>query len=239
MYENKLTAWQLINEFGPRDVACLIMGIAPHEANDNEIKPVLNRIRDDYNNAVHLHMQGMSDLRPGPDFSFDQNKTLETAIQSIAMIDKVQRSSWDPQFNSHDLFDWLVGKSQQPGEWNRSNFEEQNFSRNEIDRWLKINKISSLFSFNPEAQSNLNENSNQLTNNTRTPHRTTLMDIIDQASARFWGLNVRADDHDTHPKNSHVEDWLIREKQVKKTMASRIATIIRPVWAHKGKPIED
>jgi hypothetical protein len=104
---------------------------------------------------------------------------------------------------------------------------------------LKINEISSVFPFDPDEKSLAVVDSEQSSNFGRTPHRTSLMDAVEEASARFWGVNVRADDNSTHTSNPAVVEWLVTKKEVEKTMAKRIATIIRPNWARKGRPLKD
>jgi len=70
----------------------------------------------------------------------------------------------------------------------------------------------------------------------RLPHRTTLMDAVEAASAKWWTENVRSNDPTTHPTNLQVVDWLTKNHGVKETTAKHIATIVRPDWAHKGAP---
>lgn len=182
--------------------------------------------------SAHLYL-----INPPGDNIYDELP--ETALQSNAMIHLVDSNNWSPEFNHHNLHSWLLNDCDIPGEWNRSVFEEQFFNGAEIARWLKVNKFSSVFPFDPADQAMAGCDAEPIFDPRRTPHRTSLMDAVDHASARFWGANVRSDDHDTHPTNSTVEKWLVDNRLAETTMAAKIATIVRPSWAHKGKPKKD
>lgn len=247
MTEIEIAAWQLNDVFAPKIVAALIIGVNPHEVNDGQISPILERMRRDYVSAIYLHLQDIENLYEGVVTSSDAKELLEKSLQSKAMIHIVDPASgWDPhydpqrgaQYDPEEVKSWLSLVCEDPQPWKCSNFEVQEFSRDEIVRWLKGNNISSVFPFDRESQPTASTDEDRFTKSGRTPHRTTLMDAVEEASAKFWGENVRADDHSTHPSNPKVEEWLVKNNYAEKTMAKRIATIVRPSWAHKGKPPE-
>lgn len=55
------------------------------------------------------------------------------------------------------------------------------------------------------------------------------------ASSKWW-KNVDRDDKTTHPDNDTVADWLRENHDFGPTAADRIATLVRPAWAAKGRP---
>lgn len=231
MNDKEFYSWQLAPRFTSREVAALQLGLLPREATDAQIEANLRRIKHDYNLAV---MANLYLINPLGDNIY--NEMPEIALQSNAMIHLLDANNWSPEYNHHNLYSWLLNSCDIPGEWNRSIFEEQFFNESEIARWLKANNISSVFPFDSAITGCGAQTTSDLG---RTPHRTSLMDAVNQASAKFWGLNVRADDHDTHPTNQSVAKWLIDNNHAEKTMADKIASIIRPSWAHKGKPRKD
>ena len=249
MTEIEIAAWQLNDVFDPKIVAALIIGVNPHEVNDGQVTPILKRMREDYVSAKHLHMQGIENLYEGVETISDAKEMLEKSLQSIAMIHIVDpNSGWDPhndpqrgaQYDPEEVKLWLSRVCKDPQPWKCSNFEVQEFSRKEIVSWLEGNNISSAFPFNRESQSFVAAKEDCSINSGRTPHRTTRMDAVEEASANFWGKNVRDDDHDTHSNNEDVERWLLEHPTYGKVMsdglAKKIATIVRPSWARKGKP---
>ena len=245
MTEIEIAAWQLNDVFAPKNIAALIIGVNPHEVKDGQISPILERMRTDYVSAIHLHMQGIENLYEGVETSSDAKEMLEKSLQSIAMIHIVDPTSgWNPhydpqrgaQYDPEEVKLWLSRVCKDPQPWKCSNFEVQEFSRKEIVSWLKGKDISSAFPFDRESQSVVAAEEGHSLKSGRTPHRTILMDAVEDASAKFWGENARADDPDTHPTNPKVAEWLVSNRSVGKTMADKIATIVRPIWAQKGKP---
>jgi len=241
MPDNKFAAWQLNNEFSSRSAASLILGISPHEVVDREIEPVLQRMRNDYESAVYLQMEALYETYDeniyGPIEDRNFKELYKNSLRSNALIQKlaIDRVNFE---EGHEmiLYEWLRG-AYEIGE--PAHFDRQVFSREEILKWLKVNNIDSVFPFDPKDQAVAKGELQPIFDPRRTPHRTSLMDAADQASARFWGENVRAEDHDTHPTNPVVAKWLVDNSFAEKTMAAKIASIIRPSWAHKGKPKKD
>lgn len=60
--------------------------------------------------------------------------------------------------------------------------------------------------------------------------------MANKAFARFWG-NANPLEKDTQPDNSEIAAWVIEQsgKEITKTMAEKIAQIIRPEWAATGR----
>jgi hypothetical protein len=235
MRDNEFASWQLTDRFTAREVAALQIGLLPREATDEQLEPLRRRIKQDYYDAIKFYSQQINQTEDWYCFS----SLPETALRSHAMVQLFDSTDWDPKHIDHRLYDWLTGSSKEMGEWHRSNVSEQYFMWEEIARWIKANNIPSVFPFDREEQPIAIGKSECSSDSRRTPNRTSLMDAVEDASAKFWGANVRADDHSTHPSNPVVAKWLIDNGKADKTMASKIATIIRPSWAHKGSPLKD
>lgn len=158
MTEIEIASWQLNNEFSPKVVAALIMGITPHQVIDDKTNPVLHLMRKDYESAVYAHMAIISEPYDRAKVPRELKNLLKTSLKSEVMIRNINRQRSDPSFNEHDMWSWLTCNSKEPGQWNRSNFDEQEFGRDEIVRWLKVNNISSVFLFDRAAQEMPTEN---------------------------------------------------------------------------------
>ena len=62
------------------------------------------------------------------------------------------------------------------------------------------------------------------------------LQFANKAFGRFWG-NADPIQPDTHLSNAEIAKWIVKESnyQISTTMAEKIAQIIRPEWAHKGR----
>lgn len=208
------------------------MGYAPSRTPHEQAEPILRRMRTSYTLAV-------DDLKirfsPEKELASNQASPMApSALKSIAMV--VRTNTDHPEFNRQKTWKWLNDNSEYADEWSISCFEEQFFDKAEIARWLLAVGITSKFPFDPAKQSAYKPQQSGSYDGTKTPHRTKLMDAVEEASAKFWGINARADEPDTHPTNAMVEKWLTEHLGVGVGMASKIATIVRPLWAHKGAP---
>lgn len=59
-----------------------------------------------------------------------------------------------------------------------------------------------------------------------------------RASSKWWKL-VDRDDKTTHPDNDTVANWLRENHDFLPTAAKRIAKLVRPAWAAKGRPSDE
>lgn len=142
MKEKEVADWQRRNKFNSRQIAALIEGISPFNAEEKDIQGKLSSIQDAYNIAVWANLYLINPLG-----NIDYKDVPEIALQSNVMINLVDSENWGPKFNHHDLYSWLNEDSDSPGEWYRSTLEEQFFNGSEISRWLKAINISSVFPF--------------------------------------------------------------------------------------------
>ena len=234
MTEAEFKAWMGSDCFTALETAALVMGYPPSSTSQKQVEPILRRMRISYALAVDALKVGFS---PDKELAADQVFPMApTALKSCAMAALTDTNN--PEFKRQKTWKWLNDNSEADDQWSISRFDTQYFERVEIARWLLAVGIHSEFPFDPVDQSNYKTMKSGGADVTKTPNRTTLMDAVEDASAKFWGVNVRPEQPDTHPSNGSVSDWLVINRSVNPSMADKIASIVRPSWAHKGATLK-
>ena len=232
MSQREFDAWLHSNSFTAQEAAALAMGDEPSSPPPKQAEPILRRMRESYELAVDVQKRRFS---PEKGLAENQASPMEpSTFKSKAMV--VRTNINDPEFNCKKTWKWLTDNSENDDERSISRFDVQYFDRDEIARWLSAVGIDSEVPFDQDKLEAYKTQQSKLYDASKTPNRTALMDAVEEASARFWGSNVRAEDSDTHPTNKMVENWLIDKHNTSAAMASKIASIVRPSWAHKGAP---
>lgn len=133
-----------------------------------------------------------------------------------------------------DLLDYLIGNSDTAPE---------KIERTKPDLFM----ASSVFSEYPTLIRNLQDEISRLKSthpqnenkqaNYNSPPQT--LQLANQAFSKFWG-NAAPLEKDTQPNNSDIATWIIIQSdgEITKTMADKIAQIIRPEWAATGRKPE-
>jgi hypothetical protein len=108
-------------------------------------------------------------------------------------------------------------------------FDKQQFSREEMVRWINANRMSSVYKFGVENGGRVG----------RWPwgdHHTELLGHLEAAGIRFWGASYYdPTDKGTAPKNEDIESWLEKERGLESnSMRKKIATILRLNGLPKG-----
>ena len=224
MNEAEVAAWQLNDLFTAREIAALVMGISPHEASDQQLEPVLRRMRSDYGTAMQAH----SDIiNPDGEDGEPYTAVPGNALQSKVMVVLTDQSG--REYNPHRVWDWLCCNSSTPDAWSRSDFDKQSFSRVEVSKWLIANRIESKFAFDCSA----NNHEYRPNNVMGQGYISEKLKLMIGAATKWWG-NADRDDRGTHPDNAKVAAWLV-QRGYSQTLAEKAATIIRPDWAPPGR----
>lgn len=106
---------------------------------------------------------------------------------------------------------------------NDENIELRNakIKKSELIRWFEFKGLKPAFFF-PDIPPKRSEEKPQ------NQYRTRLMNIMDKAIARYYGVNFDVNDKDTYPNQDDVIDWLMGEFSLSKRRASAIEILIAP-----------
>lgn len=105
----------------------------------------------------------------------------------------------------------------------RGQIELQRFERTEIVRWLTQNNLPSIYVFDRGGEA-------PALPAQRWPwgdYQTEALKHLEAAAIRFW-VNYDPTDATTAPTNVKVSEWLQTDRNVSKTMADSIASMLRP-----------
>jgi hypothetical protein len=216
--------WLTCEYFTGREAASLIANYVPSEVSDVEIRPTLRKLQSSYIKAVEFFKQRL--------VNSNSDEIQPDALQSRSMQVRFNFSS--KEFSAVKAQKWLDDNAENPDEWSVSKFDFQFFTRQELARWIKSTKTVSAFYFESNTTDKEAKKAVQLADRILTPNRTGLMDIVEEASAKFWGFQATPSDPSLHFTNAEIVEWLLSHRKVSKNVAESIATIIRPSWAPKG-----
>jgi hypothetical protein len=122
------------------------------------------------------------------------------------------------------FYDWLIDDS-------RSGFDIQRFSRCEISRWLIALDVKSAYVFGgPQALDPEGQDASWPWGN----HHTELLGHLDAAARMFWVNYDPEKPKATAPKAKTIVNWLVNERGVSKTVATSMATMLRPSGLKTG-----
>ena len=224
----QLDAFDFQNEFTAKQTAALIGGIDPGPTGStgeifmfHKVEPIFKRMARDYHEAW-----GYWHARSDGNFQFNESAKLPNdAIQSVEMV-RHQNNIGEHGISENyaEYFDrWIGHGTSQDGEF--SAFEKQTFSRTEISRWLSAIGLKSVYPFDLSQPQAIETPSG------RWPwgnHHTELLGHLDAAAREFWGKYDPANVKATAPKNETVINWLVTERNVSETVATSMATMLRP-----------
>lgn len=204
-----LSHWDFAEQFVGFDAAALILGIEPAEASDEQgrIGPVIARMKKCYENArsVIADVQRQNGTRADFKKYLSPEELLSKGLM-LRVTDPL--SGMDEWLNDAKFF----------------SFDKQEFSRDELARWLSAIAIKSAYRFDLKqpgaAQDTLG----------RWPwggHHTELLGHLESAARRFW-VNYDPSDTTTAPTKVTVSNWLKTERKVSGQMADAIASMLRP-----------
>ena len=205
-----LKHWGFIEKFNGYQTACLILGFDPHDmsVHRNGAGIVRSRILDDHFNAL-------SWLR-----TWGRKQPLENAPKdTIWSIETLKYLDWDEWFEEGSLNEYLCDRD-------LTSFDEQYFTRKEINNWLKRNNLESEYSFLKPDENRISQSPPLITRWPWGDHHTEALGHLEAAAKRFWTLHD-PDDASTAPTNDEVAGWLQQERGVSKQKAEAIASILR------------
>lgn len=189
--------WDFAEEFSGFEAAALILGISLCEsvADERRVFVVARRLAQSYGVAIN-RLRGQH---------LDTQSRRDVELKSVAMEQAILKKE--------TLSPWLTGRSS-------ALFDNQNFSRDAIARWLEEVGQPSVYPFDR----------GQPRSPRRWPwgeHHTEALGHLDAAAKRFW-VNVDPTDNTTAPTNKEVSEWLQSDRGVSRSMADAMASILRP-----------
>jgi hypothetical protein len=210
-----LTHWDFAEHFSAYDAAALILGLEPRDSDTEEwrVRVVTDRMKLHYKHAL---TRIFSDTLGDPiEVSESEAINAQIALPSVKADELHHRC-------------WLYGEETTLSDWlnNRlSNFENQEFARNTIARWLDTIGMNSVYPFDRQ------QGSRERKSDCRWPwgsHHTETLGHLEAAARRYWAENYDPSDATTAPTNATVSEWLQTDRKVSKTMADSIASMLRP-----------
>lgn len=211
-----LSHWDFAQHFSGYDAAALILGLEPRESETEQCRVgvVSDRLALHYKYAVELAYHEEI-ARP---IFLTNTKTKANDPQILFSIELERlwkRSAVDCE--EAPLAEWLADRR-------LPKFENQEFDRHSIARWLSAIGMKSVYQFD-RSQTQAVE-----TPSGRWPwgdHHTVLLGHLDAAARKFW-VNYDPMDATTAPINKEVAEWLVNERKVSQKMAESIASMLRP-----------
>jgi hypothetical protein len=209
-----LSHWDFAENFLGYDAAALILGLEPSNSytEQQQIQVVTERMALHYTNVserLKLGALGM-DIAEQPDCASKR------PIELISVeLDNLHRRSWID--GDGPLTNWFFDKR-------HNSFDMQQFSRNEIARWLIAIGRKSVYPFEQKRPDVITSTAG------RWPwgnHHTELLGHLEAAARKWWSF-YEPSDSTTAPRNSDVSEWLQTERKVSRTMADSIASMLRP-----------
>ena len=211
-----LTHWDFAENFSAYDAAALILGLEPRDSDTEEwrVRVVTDRMRLHYKYALYRIFS--STIGDPIEYSESQAINAQITLSSVKADELHHRC-------------WLYGEETTLSDWldnNRQNdFENQEFARHTIARWLDAIGLKSAYLFDRK----LGNRDTKLVG--RWPwgnHHTELLGHLEAAARRYWGGNYDPADATTAPTNATVSEWLQTERKISKTMADSTASMLRP-----------
>ncbi|BAK75881.1 hypothetical protein NH8B_1049 [Pseudogulbenkiania sp. NH8B] len=221
--------WNFVNNFTAEQAAALILGFDPANLNDTDrskIAPVISCMQGCYREAFNYYIENYSrpieiiseenegkttvlTLEPAPACEFSQATAPKEKLYSVSM-----QLALDANVN---IESWISRKE-------ITDFESQQFTRWELDRWLREMDLDSKYPF----RNKLAKTTDKVEKIGHWPwgdHTTGYLEHLEAAALEFWaGYNG---DPKTAAKNETVITWLKKERGLSQSKAEAIATILR------------
>ena len=217
-----LSHWDFAKHFSGYDAAALILGLEPRESSDEQgrVRVVEERMELHYKQALtrlfHMDMGEPLEVVHGRE-SIDQ----QCELPSVKMEDLEYRAF---TFNADaPLSEWIVNSR-------LTRFDNQEFSRETLVRWLSAIGMKSEYSFDLQRSPNASPTAEHWPWGT---HHTELLGHLEAAARRFW-TQYDPSDPSTANTNATVIEWLLTERKVSGKMAEAIATMLRPDGLRTG-----
>lgn len=207
--------WDFAEKFSGVEAASLMLGVDPSVAMQEQEKlyPAIQRLRNAYEGALTVAI-----------WAFDFNDSTNGSLPDIAVSPKSLYSHRmllvnGGEFDMSKLINgnWLKNEEE-------TKFENQLFSRAEVDRWISANGLHSFYAFKPVE----NDQSSSMTRWPWGDHHTKLLGNLNLCARKFWCDYDPANPKGTAPKSAEVIQWLINECKVSESIAKAMATLLRP-----------
>src|SRR6185312_415984 len=208
-----LSHWDFAENFSGYDAAALILGLEPRESDGEQwrIRVVTDRMELHYHCARERFRFVNWDIDDAP----DQETKPDGLIKLMSGRMEEWRRGHAGLYKKFPMSAWLVEK--------QSQFDNQEFSRAAIARWLSAIGMNSVYSFDREQSAPVSAQAG------RWPwgnHHTERLGHLEAAARRFW-VNYDQTDPTTAPTSESVSAWLQSARNLSKTMADAIASILR------------
>lgn len=208
-----LSHWDFANTFSGVQAAWLMLGIDPPGAglDDKRIVPVIQRMKQDYENALGAAVWA-HDFAASPKGALPDPMEGPMHLYSLKMFHATGH-----EFNVDRIKEkhWLKNDGE-------TDFDVQQFHRDELARWLGATGMSSIYKFKVESN-------DELPAGKRWPwgdHHTEYLGHLEAAAREFWVNYDPQNRKKTAPKNDAIIEWL-KARKVSRSLANAMATMLR------------
>ena len=216
-----LSHWDAVTDFTAEQAAALAVGLDPDDPAYSPTKGrhTYERMKDCYSDKKMWLAEDDDDGVPKDEFALTESPSM---LKSCDMDHWLRGWSYD---NGNGLERWLQDE-------NKSGFESQRFSRQELARWLSAIGMKSVYVFDTAPPQATTHNPSGIW--PWGSYSTKLLEDLDAAAREFWVKYDPADVKTTAPKNETVVKWLHKERGVSGSMAQAMATILRATGLRTG-----
>ncbi|MRW83024.1 hypothetical protein GJ698_02830 [Pseudoduganella sp. FT26W] len=235
--------WDYAERFTGREAAFLIAGFDPSSnllEDSYRVQPIIRRMKEAYYSACSDFRFDVDGAAESDGLMFSRNTKAEGNLLSIEIATLV-RDFENSEFAKKDIFlakdlsakyeaafslafDPLIA-------WNGSDaheFDDQYFSRSELQRWITANGLASSYLFGKTHPASVVGETFPW-----GQHNTVLLSRLAEAAMQFWSL-YDPDEPSTAPTNDQVRMWLV-ERGVTERIADAMATILRADGLRSGR----
>lgn len=207
--------WDFAETFTGVEAASLLLGVDPSVAIQEQEKlyPAIQRLKHAYEDALTAAI-----------WAFDFNDSANGSLPDIAASPKCLYSQRMLLRNGGEFDVSKLMKSNWLKNEQETKFENQLFTRDEVNRWTSVNGLPSVYKFNPAE----NERSSSMTRWPWGDHHTKLLGHLDVGARKFWCKYDPENPKGTAPKSAEVIQWFMEECNISESLATAMATLLRP-----------
>ena len=210
-----LSHWDFAENFSGYDVAALILGIEPRDSSDEQwrVRVITDRMELHYKFAI---TRIFHEILGNPFENVLSKQPSQIELASVKLQDLYHRYFHFDEDAPLEI--WLADP------W-RSRFADQEFQRQTVSSWLAAIGMGSIYRFNLKQEIG---DTVKVGNWPWGKHNTELLGHLEAAAKEFWVNYDPANAKATAPKNETVIKWLVTERKVSETVATSMATMLRP-----------
>ncbi len=202
--------WKFKNEFTAQEIASLILGLEPSEAQANQIYPALHRIEADFSRFI----KNLQTKITGIEDELEYGSELQSSRINRILLEHTSHES------KTYCCEWLDSELQK--------FQNQTFTSSDVATWEASvgNNLNFKYSFIETENLNSPDPEPQRTKWPWGEYETKNLLILEAAARKFWASYDRSKPSSA-PMNKEIIHWIESEHRISNNIASAVATILR------------